>query len=301
MVAPAVAAAGISAAGNVLGGLLGRKSSAKDQMILQYGLNKQAFMDQKAHEDFWNTQQLQFAQQQFARQAQRETHGIRERVVDAKAAGLHPLFALGANVGSSPSIGFSSPTGSAAGVGLAVGSNSRVRDTLGSVGRGIGAIIRAAEEHKAQEKANERAAKMDRARLRVLSADASRSEAEAMLAHSRVKREEQRSNQTRPPADYDRGVTPPAHTDAQQKALREQPGYRESHDYVRMPDGRVVRVIGKDYDEIAQADFLYELTKSYGRQLGIKVFDYLQSRKTRGNSSKKKPLIIRIKKSARDY
>ena len=201
MVAPAVAAAGISAAGNVLGGLLGRKSSGKDAMILQYGLNKQAFMDQKAHEDFWNTQQLQFAQQQFARQVQRDTHGIRERVVDAKAAGLHPLFALGANVSSGPSIGFSSPTGSAAGVGLATGSDSRTRSLLGSVGRDIGSIILAAEQARQQEKENERQATMDRARLRVLSADASRSEAEAALAHSRVKREEQRSNQTRPPAE----------------------------------------------------------------------------------------------------
>ena len=275
MVAPAVAAAGISAAGNVLGGLLGRKSSAKDQMILQYGLNKQAFMDQKAHEDFWNTQQLQFAQQQFARQVQRDTHGIRERVADARGAGLHPLFALGANVGSSPSIGFSSPTGSAAGVGLAVGGSDRARSTLGTVGREIGNILLAAEQAKQQERENDRQAKMDRARLRVLSADASRSEAEAMLAHSRVKREEQRANQTRPAQttalpdrpleatieDFPRKQVP---TDVRQSRIR-----------VQMPSGKWVWVTAQDVSELgSELEYIQERGKDWLRQLGRNVKNY---------------------------
>lgn len=67
MVAPVVAAAGIGAASSLLGGALGRHDQRRQQ---------------RHAEDV----QREFAQ-----------HGIQWRVADAKAAGLHPLFALGAS------------------------------------------------------------------------------------------------------------------------------------------------------------------------------------------------------------
>lgn len=70
MVAPVIAAAGISTVGNLLGGLLGRKSSgdAADANVK--------------------------AQREFAQ------NGIQWKVEDAKKAGIHPLYALGSNTHS---------------------------------------------------------------------------------------------------------------------------------------------------------------------------------------------------------
>lgn len=82
---------------------------------------------------------------------------IQKRVADAKAAGVHPLFALGASVGASPTtaVGGGNPTGSVAG------------DAL----QGLGAII-----------------------SRQMEAEAKKSEAEAQLAASKAKTLEAASN-----------------------------------------------------------------------------------------------------------
>ncbi len=68
MVAPIIIAAGIAAGGALAGGALSQSSA-----------DKAAAQDAAA--------QREFAQ-----------HGVRWRVADAKAAGLHPLYSLGANV-----------------------------------------------------------------------------------------------------------------------------------------------------------------------------------------------------------
>lgn len=75
MVAPLVAAAGISAGANILGGVLGNMAASKTA---------------KTQERIWSEQrrdQLDSLQQ-----------GIRWRVNDAQQAGIHPLFALGASI-----------------------------------------------------------------------------------------------------------------------------------------------------------------------------------------------------------
>lgn len=59
------------------------------------------FFNRSAQQDY-NAQQMQLAQQQMAMQREFAQMGIRWKVEDAKAAGLHPLAALGAQV-SSPS------------------------------------------------------------------------------------------------------------------------------------------------------------------------------------------------------
>lgn len=68
--------AGIMAGGSIFGNLLGGI----------FGANNAAAANQAAERNMW--QQYQF-QKEFA------THGIRWKVEDAKAAGLHPLYALG--------------------------------------------------------------------------------------------------------------------------------------------------------------------------------------------------------------
>jgi hypothetical protein len=70
--------------------------------------------------------QLAMAQSQFRQQMD---HSIRRRVEDAKRAGVHPLFALGASVSASPTLSAQQPTGSA----------------LGDALRGIGGRIASAQ------------------------------------------------------------------------------------------------------------------------------------------------------------
>lgn len=83
----------IGAAGSLLGGFLGSKSNSK------------------AIEEA-NRLQMQNAEADRALQRQFATEGIRWRVADAKAAGLHPLFALGAQLPSSSPTTFIPGTGS---------------------------------------------------------------------------------------------------------------------------------------------------------------------------------------------
>lgn len=85
----------ISGGSALLGGILGDKSASK-----QYKLAKDQFNQQM-------------------------DHSIRRRVEDAKRAGIHPLYALGASVGSSPTI-MAGQHGSGSALGdavAAVGSN----------------------------------------------------------------------------------------------------------------------------------------------------------------------------------
>lgn len=74
MVAPLVAGAAIAAGANILGGFLQRDAANKT--------NKQALQQAALNRHY---------QEQFAKS------GIQWRVADAKAAGIHPLYALGAN------------------------------------------------------------------------------------------------------------------------------------------------------------------------------------------------------------
>lgn len=94
------------------------------------------------------------AQAQFDQQMD---HSVYRRVKDAERAGIHPLFALGASVGASPTLrAGGSPTGSGIG------------DAISKFGRSM-----AAKE-------------MQKAEIRKANAAASRDEAEAQLANSRT-------------------------------------------------------------------------------------------------------------------
>lgn len=87
-------AAGISAAGNIAAGL--------------FGGSKQSTPDTSTFYQNWRNDDMAWAREQFDRNEalQREfaQQGIRWRVEDAKAAGLHPLAALGASGASAAPI-----------------------------------------------------------------------------------------------------------------------------------------------------------------------------------------------------
>ena len=68
----------------------------------------------------WNKRSLEFANRQF-------TTAVQTRVADAKAAGIHPLFALGADGGGG------SPTFS---------TGSSMRSGLAKIGEGVGRMVR---------------------------------------------------------------------------------------------------------------------------------------------------------------
>lgn len=83
MADPATAAiigAGLSAGSNIFGGLLGQSAADANRAAAE------------AH--YWNN--YNFANQQFQWQKELAMNGIRMKVNDAKASGIHPLYALGA-------------------------------------------------------------------------------------------------------------------------------------------------------------------------------------------------------------
>lgn len=81
-----IGAAAVSAGSSLLGGLMNKKSASKSV-----------------------AQQNQMAQAQFDAQMDQT---IQRRVADAKQAGIHPLYALGASSGASPTISGQAETGS---------------------------------------------------------------------------------------------------------------------------------------------------------------------------------------------
>lgn len=92
MVAPAIVAAGISAAASLGGAglsMLGRGGGGTP--------------DNSSFYQNWRNDDMAFAREQFDYQKQLAEHGIAIRAADARAAGLHPLAAIGAvGPGSSP-------------------------------------------------------------------------------------------------------------------------------------------------------------------------------------------------------
>lgn len=98
----------ISAGGRLIGGFLDRDTANKNR-----------------------DQEMRIAQQNMAQQREFAQQGIRWKVEDAKAAGVHPLYALGANTTSfSP-------------VSISGGSSSNWSDTLGNMGQDVSRAMQA--------------------------------------------------------------------------------------------------------------------------------------------------------------
>lgn len=106
------------------------------------------------------------ATQQSEKQDYWLSHGIRERVWDAKQAGIHPLFALGANVG-----GYSPGP-------IAVGDTSFARD--------IGDAVDSFGSRGARAEAADRQIEMHEAQLDVMRSEAARNDAIAQQAQASI-------------------------------------------------------------------------------------------------------------------
>ena len=116
----------ISAGANIIGGLLNRKSQ-KDSLKAQ-----QAMADQNIQ-----------LQKDFAQQ------GIRWKVEDAKAAGIHPLYALGANTHSFSPVGIGT-----------TGGGDSLGSSIAAAGQDIGRAINVARTKKEREQAQSQAAQL---------------------------------------------------------------------------------------------------------------------------------------------
>lgn len=213
--------------------------------------------------------ELQMAQRQFDSQMD---ESVQRRVKDAQAAGIHPLFALGASVGASPTLSAGAtpaPTGSAAG------------DALARIAERFGLIA----QNKASARRDEaEAAFLDAQRKKVEGEIASRGR-DALGSGGMVK--------TYPyPEDVERGlveVVPPIV--APSKPGR--PGTRagavqESIDAI-MPDGRRLEIPNPDLglDEISQFEYVR-------RKLNLHVTDQIEGIVDFWNAARKKGKVKRL-------
>lgn len=218
---------------NFMGGLMGNSSAKKDRALMR--------------------QQMQQAQRQFDAQMDQS---VQRRVKDAKAAGVHPLFALGASVGASPTISANDP-----------GSTG---NPMGSALQAMASTLNSLETNKAQ---------------------AARDNAEAALLDSERKRLEQNlSNGSQGldgpalsvvekgvktfPLPSDAGYHGPATYYSPEVPFSKSPGIRAGTVPgtvdVQMPDGRKVNLLSQDLglDEVSQADFVLQRARH-------KVADFL--------------------------
>lgn len=217
---PTTTAALISGGFNLAGGLLGRSKRSSSQK----------------HIDYYNS--LRASQ---AWSAERAAHlernrQIRLRVRDARLAGLHPLFALGASVNNQPA----SPT--IVGGGQS-DSGSLVGDALRETGQFISRYMSDREER-------ERGARLMTLQERESAARVRESEANAKLAEVRASVAAQQANSRRPPVSAD---TP----DGTMPSLRTR--YRDPE------TGRVHSLLNPDagLDEIAQFGYVVDMMKDF--------------------------------------
>lgn len=231
-----------------VGGLMGQRSKKKDQQLYR--------------------QQMAQAQGQFDAQMDQL---VQRRVQDAKAVGVHPLFALGASVGSSPTIAAgNAPRG------------NPMHTALTNMARQLGVI----ETNRAS---------------------ARRDEAEAMLLDSERKRIEQELNSRGQDSEAFKeiNVVPkmrgsvygPAEYYSPQVAKSQRQGVAAgTHpgqvEYVT-PTGDVYTLPSTDLnmDEIAQVKYAINEVNRYGRITRRKIEQIIQDvkQKRRNRSRRRKP------------
>lgn len=190
----------------------------------------------------------ELAKDQFREQMD---HSVRRRVEDAKRAGIHPLFALGASVGGSPTTTVGGPSGSSLG------------DAVAGLGRNLG--------RRRMEKS---ALAQSAAEIRRAEAGAARDEAEAALINSERKRLEQNlvsrghdgATTVDPVLSNDPVVYGPASHEPPRVMMTKpgkpgvEAGNRPGTIDVMTPDGRKVNIPSPELglDEVAQVDYIYQ-------------------------------------------
>lgn len=184
---------------------------------------------------------------------------VQRRVADARAAGVHPLFALGASVGASPtaSIGGGQPaTGSAAG------------KALTAIGNQIAAAHLASQSASAKRDEAE-AAYIDAQRKKLESEIGSRGRDGATIGSTDPK-----AGMGQPDVLYG-PPQPVMPTQLLSKKPGVQAGVNPAHEDIMLPGGEKVRIISKDLqlDEIRQIDYLVKVIWSNATTGSMKAYE----------------------------
>lgn len=142
---PVITGAAIGAGANLLGGAIGA-SGSRHAADVQRDLGLHAF----AHDTAWRLRD-EATQREFAQ------HGVRWRVEDAAAAGLHPLFALGGNTATF------TPSASSVNFGdMGSGARARASEQMGQALSQAGQhVARAVAAQETQDQQNFRMAQLD--------------------------------------------------------------------------------------------------------------------------------------------
>lgn len=211
---------------NFVGGLMGNSSAKKDRALMR--------------------QQMQQAQRQFDAQMDQS---VQRRVKDAKQAGVHPLFALGASVGASPTISANDPGQSG--------------NPMGNALQAMASTINSLETNKA-------AAARDNAEAALL--DSERKRLEQDLTTGKQGLDKPALEVVEPgvktfPYPGDKGYNGPATYYSPEIPFSKSPGVRAGTVPgtvdVQLPDGRKVNLLSQDLglDEISQVDYVYQRAK----------------------------------------
>ncbi len=200
------------------------------------------------------------AQSQFDQQMD---FSVQRRVKDAKAAGIHPLFAMGASVGASPT--------------LSAGGSSRAGNSMGramqSVGQALGLVNR-----------NKAAALRDVAEAQLLDSERRRIEQDAVSQG----RDSPGAMGPPVPKPYaysgEQTQMGPAAYYAPEVPLSKRTGVRAGTPpaklELKMPDGRDIELFTEDAqaDEINQIEIVRQRAIHYGADVFTAVSKYLKSK-----------------------
>lgn len=222
--------------------------------LLELGLNLAGGIFGNRSKDRQQRRQLEQAQHQFNQQMD---HSVQRRVLDAKRAGVHPLFALGASVGASPTISAGGESG-----------GNPMQSALSAMAQTLNSL----ETNKASARRdNAEAALLDSERARInqaLTNGGQGSDSEALqVVEKGVKTY---------PYPGDKGYNGPATYYSPEIPFSKKPGIRAGTVPgtvdVQLPDGRQVNLLSQDLglDEISQVDYVYQRAQH-------KVADFLMS------------------------
>lgn len=175
---PLIASALLRTGGSLLGSVLGGSSGSRKRAA--------------AHRE---RLEIERADRHIAEERARADSYLQRTVADAKAAGLHPLFALGGGAGGGGSIPDPyTPTS----IYEPPDSGSTVGDVFQTLASGASGYFESKAERDARVADEQRQKRLDDATIRAAEARAARDEAEALLATSAAAKATQESNHARP-------------------------------------------------------------------------------------------------------
>lgn len=255
----------------VIGGIFKKKSTDR-----QVEAARDASALTREDQNYWNQVSIDFANKQFEEAKRqfgilddRASRAVRTRVLDAQAAGIHPLFALGQSANLSPTMSAGSPS-------FATGAGDPSLPITGSaLGEGIGraaTALASLEQDRRQNRAaareEKRQAALHAANLKAISARTKVDEMTAARIASETKRAEQTALVKRGTGDGTQAEggaivrpLPPelgGTTQFGRRQVRIEPAVDKNLDMrVHMPDGGQLDLVdpsvGEEYSQIVNA------------------------------------------------